>query len=117
MPEKRDESFSKENRLRKSTEFKRVFSRGKRTANRYFVIYSLRNQLSHPRIGIQVKAKIGSAVKRNYIKRMVREYFRRIKTEFRSPVDLVFIAEKDILQLKGAEFGEEFRKMVAQYLK
>lgn len=117
MPEKRDESFSKEHRLRKSTEFRRVFSRGKRTANRYFVIYSLRNHLPVSRIGIQVKAKIGSAAKRNYIKRMARETFRRMKSDFRSPVDLIFIAEKDILKLKGQEFADEFRDMVAQYLK
>ncbi len=117
MPEKRDESFSKDHRLRKSTEFKRVFSRGKRAATRYFVIYSLRNNMLFSRIGIQVKAKIGSAVKRNYIKRMVRETFRRMKTEFRRPVDLIFIAEKEILNIKGVQFEEEFRKVVAQYLR
>lgn len=117
MPEKRDESFSREYRLRKSAEFKRVFSRGKRTANRYFVIYSLPNNLACPRIGIQIKAKIGTAVKRNYIKRMVRENFRKLKTEFRLPVDLIFIAEKDIVKLRGSEFGQEFRKVIARYLK
>ena len=117
MPEKRDESFSKDHRLRKSTEFRRVFSRGKRAATRYFVIYSLRNQLLFPRIGIQVKAKIGSAVKRNYIKRMVRETFRRMKTEFCQPVDLIFIAEKEILNIKRSQFEEEFRKVLARYLR
>ena len=117
MPEKRDESFSKEYRLRKSAEFRRVFSRGKRTATHYFVIYSLPNNLACSRIGIQIKAKIGTAVKRNYIKRMVRENFRKLKTEFRLPVDLIFIAEKDIVKLRGAEFGQEFRKVIARYLK
>src|SRR5687767_2934568 len=117
MPEQRDESFSKEHRLRKSTEFRRVFSRGKRTANRYFVIYSLHNKLSYPRIGIQVKAKIGSAVKRNYIKRMVRETFRKLKSEFRQPVDMILIAEKDILDVRGPEFEKEFRKVVTRYLR
>jgi ribonuclease P protein component len=116
-PETRDESFSRENRLRKSTEFKRVFSRGRRIGTRYFVIYSLHNNLSASRIGIQVKAKIGSATKRNYIKRMVRETFRRMKNEFRQPVDLIFIAEKDIFNIRGAEFEGEFRKAVARYVK
>ena len=117
MPEKRDESFSNEYRLRKSAEFKRVFSRGKRTASRFFVIYLLPNNLAYPRIGIQIKAKIGTAVKRNYIKRMVRENFRKMKTDFRLPVDLIFIAERDILKLRGAEFGLEFRKVLTRYLK
>ena len=117
MPEKRDESFSKEHRLRKSIEFRRVFSRGKRVATRYFVIYSLQNHLPFPRIGIQVKAKIGTAVKRNYIKRMVRETFRKMKVEFSKAVDLILIAEKDIVTVKRAEFEEEFRKVVARYLR
>jgi ribonuclease P protein component len=117
MPEKRDESFSKEHRLSKSTEFRRVFSRGKRAATRYFVVYSLPNRLSFPRLGIQVKAKIGSAVKRNYIKRMVREAFRKMKADFREPVDLIFIAEKEILNLRGSEFEQEFRAVVSRYLR
>jgi ribonuclease P protein component len=117
MPEKRDESFSKEYRLRKSTEFRRVFSRGRRAATRYFVIYLLPNNLACPRIGIQIKAKIGTAVKRNYIKRMVRENFRKMKTEFQVPLDLIFIAEKEILKLTAAEFEQEFRNVMARYLK
>jgi ribonuclease P protein component len=117
MPEKRDESFSKENRLRKSTEFRRVFSRGKRTATPYFVVYSIPNRLSFPRLGIQVRAKIGPAAKRNYIKRMVRETFRKMKTEFHQPADIVFIAEKEIVQLKSSEFQQHFRKVVARFLR
>jgi ribonuclease P protein component len=115
MSDARDESFSRENRLRKSTEFRRIFSRGKRASTRYFVIYALPNRLTYSRLGIQVKAKIGSAVRRNYIKRMVRETFRKMKREFR-PVDLIFIAEKSILDLKCATFEQEFRKVLSRYL-
>ena len=116
MSEKREESFSREYRLRKSTEFKRIFSRGRSAATRFFVIYSLPNRLAFPRLGIQVKAKIGSAVRRNYIKRMVRETFRKMKHEFRQPVDLIFIAEKEILDLKCLEFRQEFRKVLSRHL-
>jgi len=116
MSEARDESFSRENRLRKSTEFRRTFSRGKRASTPYFVIYSLPNRLTYSRLGIQVKAKIGTAVRRNYIKRMVRETFRKMKHEFRRNVDLIFIAEKPILDLKCSTFEEEFRRTLAQYL-
>jgi ribonuclease P protein component len=116
MPEKRDESFSREHRLRKSTEFRRIFSRGRRIATRYFVIYLLPNRLTISRLGIQVKAKIGSSVRRNYIKRMVRETFRKMKQEFRQPVDLIFIADKEILDLTCFDFQLEFRKVLSGYL-
>ena len=116
MSEEREESFSREYRLRKSTEFRRIFSRGRRAATRFFVIYSMPNRLTLSRVGIQVNAKIGSAVRRNYIKRMVRETFRKMKNEFRQPVDLIFIAEKQILDLKCSEFEQEFRKVLSPHL-
>jgi ribonuclease P protein component len=117
MPEKRDETFPRESRLRKSTDFKRVFSKGKRTAARHFIIYSLPNRLLFSRLGIQVRAKIGKAPRRNYIKRIVRETFRKMKGEFVQPVDLVFIAEKAILELDYSQFAAEFRKALTKYLK
>jgi ribonuclease P protein component len=117
MSEKRDESFSREYRLRKSNEFRRIFSQGRRITNRFFVIYLLPNRLTISRLGIQVKAKIGSSVRRNYIKRMVRETFRKMKHDFRQPVDLIFIAEKEILDLTCSGFQQEFRKVLSVYLK
>jgi ribonuclease P protein component len=114
MPKGRDESFSRKNRLRNSNDFRRVFAKGKRTATSYFVIYSLPNQLPISRLGIQVKAKIGSAPKRNYMKRIVREAFRRM--DFQTPVDLIFIAEKDMNDLDYHRFEAEFRKALQKYL-
>lgn len=110
MPEKRDESFSRKHRLSKSSDFKRVFTKGKRNATPLFVIYSLRNHLSYSRLGIQVKARIGTAVRRNRIKRIVREVFRRIKWETAEPLDLVFIAEKGLREIEFKSFEIEFLK-------
>ncbi len=117
MPEKRDESFPRANRLCKSAEFRRVFARGKRIAAGYFVVYSMPNHLLTPRLGIQVRAKLGPAFKRNYIKRVVREAFRKMKTEFRQPVDLIFIAEKGILELNYTQVVNEFRKALSWNLR
>jgi ribonuclease P protein component len=111
MPEKRDESFSRKHRLSKSSDFKRIFTKGKRTATPLFVIYSLRNHLPYSRLGIQVKARIGTAVRRNRIKRIVREVFRRIKQETPEPVDLVFIAERGLGEIEFKSFEIEFLKI------
>lgn len=111
MPEKRDGSFSRKYRLSKSSDFKRVFTKGKRTATPLFVIYSLRNHLPYSRLGIQVKARIGTAVRRNRIKRIVREVFRRIKEESPETLDLVFIAEKGLREIQFRSFEAEFQKV------
>ena len=110
MPEKRDETFSRENKLRSSSDFQRIFSRGKRIATANFVVYFLPNRLPVARLGIQVKARIGPATRRNYIKRIVREVFRKMKLEFRTPLDLIFIAEKGMRELEYERFEIEFRK-------
>jgi len=116
MPDQRDERFPAQHRLNKSSDFRRVFSKGKRTATRLFVIYILPNHLSYSRLGIQVQSKIGSAVQRNYIKRIVRDTFRKMKDGFRIPVDIIFIAGKPLVGAGYQEFSEEFRKSLQRYL-
>ncbi|HSE40586.1 MAG TPA: ribonuclease P protein component [Acidobacteriota bacterium] len=117
MPDQRDQRFPSINRLNRAMDFRRVFSKGKRTATRLFVIYILPNHLSHSRLGIQVQSKIGTAVQRNYIKRIVREIFRKIHQDFREPVDIVFIAGKQMKNVRFSEFNEEFLKVVQRYLR
>lgn len=109
MPGTRDESLPDRCRLRKSNDFRRVFTRGRRSATRYFVIYTLPNRLDAPRIGIQIRRKIGTAVTRNRIKRMVREVFRRMKGDFREPVDVILIAETGMPGMRRIEFETSFR--------
>jgi ribonuclease P protein component len=49
------------------------------------------------RLGITVTRKVGNAVRRNRIKRLVREWFRCRQQEL-SPCDLVVIAKRDFPQ-------------------
>jgi len=117
MPAGRDESFSRKHRLHNSSDFKRIFSRGKRIATPYFVLYCLPNHLLFSRLGIQVKAKIGTAVKRNYLKRITREAFRKLKQDFREPIDMIFIAEKAMKDLDYDQFQGEFTNALRRYLR
>jgi ribonuclease P protein component len=117
MPDQRDERFPARHRLNKSADFRQVFSKGKRTATRLFVIYILPNHLSYSRLGIQVQSKVGSAVQRNYIKRIVRDVFRKIKDSFREPIDIIFIAGKNLVSTKYQEFSEEFKKSLQRNLR
>lgn len=55
---------------------------------------------AHARLGITVTRKVGNAVRRNRIKRVVREVFRRNRQAFPA-ADLVFVAKRDA----GADLG------------
>jgi ribonuclease P protein component len=107
------DSFPARCRLRKSNDFRRVFSRGRRKATRFFVVYALLNRLDDSRLGIQVRRRIGTAVRRNRLKRMVREVFRKMKKDFREPVDLILIAEADMVAMNHREFESVFRDLLS----
>ena len=61
----------------------------------YFLVFRLdRSNGEAVRLGITVTRKVGNAVRRNRIKRLVREWFRSRQREL-APCDLVVIAKRD----------------------
>ena len=62
--------------LKKTADFKKVYSLGKFFSNRYFIVYAYPNDQNHPRLGLSLGKKVGKAVIRNKLRRRVREHFR-----------------------------------------
>ncbi len=88
-----DASFTKQERIRKNAEFKTIYQKGERRQTEHFVIITCPNELGWRRLGITVGKSIGTAVTRNYVKRIVRAYFRLHKEQFPASSDLVIIAK------------------------
>ena len=78
--------------LKKNIEFQNVYQNGKSYANRYLVMYVLKNDLNKNRIGISVSKKVGNSVIRHRITRLVRESYRLHEDMFNSSLDIVVIA-------------------------
>lgn len=87
-----DEGFSARWRLRKRSEFLPVQNRGRKLVTERFLFLSRPSPHGHVRLGITVSRKVGVAVVRNRVKRLVREVFRRRKAELSGSIDLVVIA-------------------------
>lgn len=82
-------------RMRRS-DFQRVTRHGRRTVTEFFLVFILpREDERSARLGITVTRKVGNAVRRNRIKRLIREWFRRRGSEL-GPLDLVVIAKRDL---------------------
>jgi ribonuclease P protein component len=95
-------------RLSRSAEFERVYRQGRSRANRYLVLYSFARppeSRAHPgpRLGVSVSRKVGGAVERNRIKRLLREAFAARRAGLPADHDFVIVARPDAREL--AESG------------
>jgi ribonuclease P protein component len=76
------------------------------------VIYLARNQFGRRRLGITVSRKVGDAVVRNRIKRLVREYFRVSKEHLPPSRDVLVIARKADPAMKLADLARELDRAI-----
>ena len=82
--------FGDDARLKERREFRRVFSSGKKTVGRALILWYRGGAASlPPRLGLSVSAKVGGAVRRNRLKRLLRETFRLRRSELRPGVEMV----------------------------
>ena len=72
----KDFSFPRSCHLRRPSDFREAYRRGRKSHGRGFVIYRHANSLEHPRLGLSVSRKRGGAVVRNRLRRRLREAVR-----------------------------------------
>lgn len=93
----------KRGRLSRSAEFERVYRQGRSHGNRYLVLYTFPRgtdpTLEGPRLGLSVSRKVGGAVDRNKVKRLLREAFNAELTRVPGDSDVVIVARPDALEL------------------
>jgi ribonuclease P protein component len=108
------ESFPKRARLTKRSEFLTLSRQGSRIHAVHFVILSKANDTGQNRLGITVTTRVGNAVVRNRIKRLVREFFRREKGRIPQAQDIVVIARRGAEKLSLSEVSGELRTALNQ---
>ena len=89
--------------LKKTKDFQKVYNKGKSYANKYLVMYILKNDSDRNRIGIAVGKKVGNSVVRHHLARLVRESYRLHEDMFNSGLDIVVVARKSAASASYAE--------------
>ena len=103
--------FPKAARLRHRQEFLRAQAQGKRFHTRHFGVTLAPMAEGHPRLGLVATRRMGKAVQRNRVKRLLREFFRRHQTGLPA-FDLVIMAKKGASALAYHQVEEELGRLL-----
>jgi ribonuclease P protein component len=90
------ENVKREFRLRKSSDFKRVWRFGKSHAHPLMVLIVMKNQEEDSRVAVAAGRSVGKAVQRNRAKRVLREAFRPIFPHIETGWDIVIVARNPL---------------------
>jgi ribonuclease P protein component len=102
-------------RLSRSAEFERVYRQGRSVADRHLVVYAFPNEsVDRPRLGLSVSRKVGGAVERNRVKRLLREAFDELEPGLHGAHDVVVVARPDARELAEREGTGGVRSALAE---
>jgi ribonuclease P protein component len=93
-------SYRREKRIEGNADFWKDRRRRKRFDTEHFMLILRKNDKDVKRLGLVVGRKVGGAVSRNRIKRLIREFFRLNKEKMPESSDLIVLAKENI-EIKG----------------
>ena len=100
--------------LKKNSDFRRLYAKGKSAANRYLVLYCRRNGCAVNRLGYTVSAKLGGAVVRNRVRRRLREVYRLASPAMKTGWDIVVVARSRCVGARYSELERAFSDLCAR---
>jgi ribonuclease P protein component len=115
---------SKRGRLSRSAEFDRVFRQGRSHGNRVLVLYSFPRADSdpsaasagEPRLGLSVSRRVGGAVERNHVKRLLREAFEQECARLPEGHDVVIVARPEARAVAERDGLEGIRSALVELM-
>ena len=104
-------------RLSRSADFDRVYRQGKSHGGRALVLHAFPRGDDEPsRLGLSVSKKVGGAVERNKVKRLIRDAYDAHEATVRPGFDVVVVARADALALAERDGAAGVEAALAELL-
>jgi len=99
--------MEKKYKVRSNREYRTIYDKGRSKANRNLVVFYKANGLNYSKIGFTATKKLGKAVTRNRVRRLMKESYRQINTDIKPGYDIIILArvsatEIDFKAMKSA---------------
>lgn len=98
-------------RVKRAKDFDQIFRAKNSFANRKFVVYTLKVDQPHFRVGLSVSKKLGHAVVRNRVKRLIRHAVAEFAPHLKK-VDFIVIARKGVEELTFEEVKKNLKHVL-----
>lgn len=94
--------------IKSNRKFRYLYNRGKSLANPWLALYVLKNKQGQNTLGITVNKKIGKAVVRNRIKRLIKESYRLMEDQIKDGYDVIVVSR---FKMAHADFHKTDRAL------
>lgn len=94
--------------LKENRDFRRLYHRGRSAVSDCLVVYAMRNKQGPGRLGITTGTKLGHAVVRNRLRRVIREIYRSHAGEIRADMDVVVVVRARAVSASYQEMDRAF---------
>lgn len=109
--QKKKYKFKKTNRLKSKKSFQLVYAKGRTVVDAMSVFYILPQKDDNVQIGLAVGKKLGCAVIRNRVKRLMREVFRIHQAELKKGYHIVWMARRKLTKADYKTFERVFLRL------
>jgi len=103
-----EEKMNSTESMKKNDIFKFVYRNGKSFANKYLIMYVMKNETEKNRLGISVSKKVGNSVVRHRVTRLIRESYRLKEDMFNSGLDIIVVARAGAKEKAFSEIESAF---------